>query len=182
MSIRLFLAEQYVPAFIKKRELKNLFQLTASAFARMVPSLDGTSFDDCLTEFALFTKTSVDRAKERDEDLSAIQGLLFQRAYEYGRLWRKRFGITTMEEVMRGGRILYRAMGIEFRGTTQGTIEIDKCFFSSYYTPATCEAISAIDAGIMAGLSDGQLMSFSQRITEGCSSCKAQMNMNERVA
>jgi hypothetical protein len=181
MSIRLFLAEQYLPVFIRKRELKNLFQLTASAFARQAPPLNGLSFDECITEFALFTRTSVDQARTRDENISVIQDRLFQQAFEYGRLWRIRFGITTMKEVMRAGRILYGAIGIEFRGTDQGVIEIGTCFFSKFYSPATCEVISSLDAGIMAGLSDGKPLSFSQRITEGFESCKAQMSMKEVV-
>ena len=182
MNFRLFLAEKYMPVFIKRRELRNLFQRTASAFARKAPSLNGFSFDDCITEFALFTKTSVDHARNRDEEIAAIQDRLFQQAYEYGRLWRKRLGITTMKEVMRAGRILYRAIGIEFRGTDQGEIEIGECYFSQYYSPATCRVVSSLDAGIMAGLSDGKLLSFSQRITEGFDSCKAQMSMKEFVA
>jgi hypothetical protein len=182
MSFRLFIAERYIPRFIIKRELRNLFRLTASAFARNNPSLNGLSFDDCLTEFALFTKTSVDQSINRDQEIAAIEDRLFQQAYEYGNLWRGRFGIASMEDVMRGARILYRAIGIEFRGTDHGAIEIRECFFSQYYSPATCRVISSMDAGIMAGLSDGKLLSFSQRITEGFDSCKAQLSMKEFVA
>jgi hypothetical protein len=87
-----------------------------------------------------------------------------------------------MNEVMRAGRVLYRAIGIEFRGSDQGLIEIGECFFSKYYSPATCSLISSLDAGIMAGLSDGKELSFSQRITEGFNSCKAQMREKELVA
>lgn len=181
MSFRLFLAERYMPEFIKKRELGNLFQLTASAFARKAPSLSHLSFDDCLGEYALFTRTSVDQAGNGDEEIAALQDRLFRQAFEYGRLWRRRLGITTMKEVMRAGRVLYRAIGIQFRGTDQGLIEISECFFSRYYSPATCRVISSLDAGIMAGLSDGKLLSFSQRITEGFECCKGQMSMKDFV-
>lgn len=182
MSLRLFLAETYIPVFMKKRALKILFQLAASAFEREAPSLDGRSFTECLTEFALFTKSCVDQAGHRHEDTVVIQERLFQQAFEYGKLWRRRFGIASMEEVMRGARILYRAIGIELRGTDQGEIDIGKCLFSRYYSPATCRVISSLDAGILAGLSDGGRFSFSQRITEGSDSCKARMSMNERIA
>lgn len=182
MSVRLFLAETYMPEFIIKRELRNLFQLTSSAFARKAPSLNGFSFDECMIEFALFTKTSVDQARSRDDEIAVIQNRLFQQAYEYGKLWRNRFGVTTMKEAMRAARILYRAIGIEFRGTEQGVVEIGRCFFSKYYSPGTCEVISSLDAGIMAGLSGGRLLSFSHRITEGFDSCNAQMSMKELVA
>ena len=86
-----------------------------------------------------------------------------------------------MKEVMRAGRVLYRAIGIEFRGTEQGRIEIGECVFSKHYSPVTCRVISSLDAGIMAGLSDGKSLSFSQRITEGFDSCKAQMSVEEVI-
>jgi hypothetical protein len=181
VSIRLFLAEQYIPVFIKKRELKKLFLLAESAFERKAPSLEGLPFNDCLTEFALFTKTSVDQVRNRGEELSAVQARLFQQAYEYGKLWRKRLGIASMKEAMRGGRILYRVIGIDFQGTDMGVIVISKCLFSKYYSPGACEIISSLDAGMMAGLSDSEHLSFSQRITEGFDSCKANMIMKELV-
>jgi hypothetical protein len=173
MSFLLFLAERYLPAFIRKKELKNLFQLTASAFGSDAPSLVGLSYDDCLDKFALSTESSVHQLGNQDERIFIIQERLFQRAYEYGTLWRKRFGITTMNEAMKAGKILYRAIGIDFRGTEQGVIEIGKCFFSKYYSPATCKLISSLDAGILAGLTGGGKLTFSQRITEGSASCKA---------
>jgi hypothetical protein len=179
MSIRLFLAEMYLPVFMRKRELKVLFALTAAAFGRTAPSLTGLSLDECLIEFARFTKTCVDEMGDREEGDDTVQERLFQKALEYGKLWRKRFGVTTPSDVMRAGRILYRAIGIDFRGTDRGFIDISECFFSRFYSPATCRVISSLDAGIMAGLSAGNLLSFTQRITEGCDSCKGQMTMKD---
>jgi hypothetical protein len=182
MSIRLALAEKYIPEFVRKRELRNLFQHTARAFDSPAPSLDGLTFDECLRAYAIFTKTSVEQAIHRDAEIADVQLRLFRQAFEYGTLWRKRFGITTMNEVMRAGRILYRAIGIGFRGTDRGEIEIEACFFSAHYSSATCRVISALDAGLMAGLSDGGWLTFSRRITEGFESCKAQLSMKEDVA
>lgn len=181
MSIRLLLAEQYIPEFLRKRELKNLFQRTAAAFDDTAPSLDRLTLDVCLSAYARFTKTSVEKAILRDVQMADVQDRLFQQAFEYGTLWRKRFGITTMNEVMRAGRILYRAIGIGFRGTNHGEIEIESCFFSKYYSPATCKVISALDSGLMAGLSGGRSLTFSRRITEGFDSCRAQLSIKEPV-
>jgi hypothetical protein len=107
---------------------------------------------------------------------------LFQQACEYGKLWRKRFDISNMNEVMRAGKILYGAIGIEFCGTDRGTIEIGKCFFGQFYSPATCKVVASLDAGIMAGLSGGAILSFSQRLTEGFSFCKAQLCSKEFIS
>ena len=72
------------------------------------------------------------------------------------------------------GKILYEMLGIEFLDTGQGTITIPKCFFSQYYTDQICQLISALDEGVLAGLSGGGRLDFSQRLTEGNDCCKAQ--------
>ena len=179
MNILLRMAERHIPVFVKRRELNKLIHLTASAFGCGVFSTAGLSYNECLAEYARFTKAAVDQTVKRGENLLNMQDRLFQGAFVYGKLWRKRFGVSNMSEVMRAGHVLYRAIGIEFRGTDLGSIEISKCFFSGYYSPATCSAISSIDAGIMAGLSGGETLIFSQKITEGSNICKARLSPKE---
>ncbi len=71
------------------------------------------------------------------------------------------------------GRILYRALKIDFRGISSGEIEISRCYFSQFYSPQICELISSLDEGILAGLAGDGRLTFSQRITEGRDCCKA---------
>jgi hypothetical protein len=182
MNLLLRIAEKQLPVFIRKRELKKLFHLTALAFGSEIPSMDGLSYDECLVEYAHFTETAIDQCITRGENIRNIQDRLFQQAYEYGKLWRKRFGISNMDEVTKAGKILYHAIGIEFYGTDRGTIKISKCFFSQFYSLATCKVVASLDAGIMAGLSGGAILSFSQRITEGFSFCKAQLCSKEFIS
>jgi hypothetical protein len=176
------IAEWRMPVFVKKRELKKLFRLTASALGLECPSLNGLSFDRCLAEYARFTKTAVERAIDRGEDMPQIQDRLFQQANRYGLFLRRRLGVAKPGETMRAGKILYRAIGIDFQGTDQGTIEINACFFSGHYSPPVCRVVSSLDAGIMAGLSGGGALTFTRRITEGFPSCKARLQSREGTA
>jgi hypothetical protein len=158
----------------------NLFHITASAFKSTVPSTAGLSFEESLAMFTRFTKTEVDYALTRNEELQTIQGRLYEGAYMFGDKLRKRFRVSTINDVMVVSRVLYRALGIDFLGTEQGTITISKCLFSQSYSPSTCRVISSLDAGMIAGLSKGGLLAFSERITEGFEFCKAQCIVKEK--
>ena len=175
MNLLFRVATCYIPERLKKKELRELFQATAAAFAKAIPSTEGLIFEECLLEFARFTKSIVDQAMNKSDDLKTIQDLLYQSAYEFGAKFRKRFKVSTPGDVMAAGKLLYRILGIEFHGTEQGAVTITKCFFSQYYTPATCRVISPLDAGMLAGLSAGKGMTFSERITEGSKCCQAQV-------
>jgi hypothetical protein len=175
MNVLLWIARRQLPAFVRKREFMKLFRLTATAFDSEIPSLRGLTYDECLHTYARFTRAAVDRAVEHGQDLERIQVRLFEHALAYGQQWRRRFGISRFDDTMKAGWILYRAIGIDFCGSSEGTIEISRCLFSKYYSPATCSVVSSIDAGILAGLSGGRVLSFGRRITEGFSSCIAQL-------
>ena len=182
MNVLLRMAEWRLPEFLKKKELEKLIRLTASPFGIEAFPLDGLSYDECLAEYARFTRAAVDRCIVQGGNLRDIQDRLFHEAFTYGTRWRKRFGVSDGGDIMRAGRILYRAIGIDFHGTDRGFVEIGQCFFSRYYSPATCQAISSLDAGIMAGLSGGGTFAFSQRITEGFATCKALLTTKETDA
>jgi len=181
MNLLFRISKMYTPDYVKKRELMNLFRITASAFKRIVASTTGLSFEECLAEYAHFTKSEIDKAIRSGEDLQKIQDQLYNSAYEFGKKFRRQFRISTTRDVMEASRFLYRILGIDFQGTELGTIIISKCFFSQYYSPSTCRVISSLDAGLIAGLSEGGGMIFSERITEGSKSCKAQLLSKERL-
>lgn len=178
MNLLLRLAAGPLPACIRKRELVRLAGLTAAAFGRAVPPLAGLSASAALAAYARFTGTAAEDALKEDEEGQALQERLFAGAQRYGALWRRRFRLTTREEAMRAARVLYRAIGIEFRGDAEGAIEISRCFFSCYYTPEVCRLISALDAGVLSGLSGGGKLVFVRRITEGADCCQARMEWN----
>jgi hypothetical protein len=55
MGILLSLSRIYVPDFIKKHQLENLFRDTAVAFQAQSPSLKYLDYKKCLEKYAIFT-------------------------------------------------------------------------------------------------------------------------------
>ncbi len=157
---------------MKKRQVGKLLQLTSEAFeAAAPPSLQGLSFDESLRAFAIFTRDEAEKALRSGKDLSAIDDTLYHRALELGAQYRRWLGIRKIDDVMSAARVLYGFFGIDFLGTSSGKITIRRCFFSEYYSSAVCKCISAMDAGLLTGLSGGRRLMFSQRITEGAPAC-----------
>lgn len=179
MKLPLIILHIYTPMFIKKKALEELFHYTAVAFECEVPKLEGLSFNECLLKYALFTKEEAEKSIQLGHDLQAIKKQLYQNAYQLGEKFRKRFRITTTEEVMSVGKIFYRILGIEFHGTVQGDITISRCFFSQFYSRQVCQVISSLDEGVVAGLSGGGQLVFTQRITESRDCCKADFVLKE---
>ena len=134
MNLLLKILQIYIPTFIKKRKIVELFNCTALAFECGIPQLEGLSFDECLEKYALFTKEEVEKSIQQGNDLQTIKNRLYQNAFRLGEKLRKRFHVTTIEEVMTMSRILYRTMEIEFHGTVQGEITINR-FFSAGIIP-----------------------------------------------
>ncbi len=182
MNLLFHLASLYTPQYRKKRELINLFRVTALAFEKTLPSISHFSLSECLDQYARFTASSVHDAISGKIDLKNIQTQLYKSAYEIGRKFREQFGISCLNDAMEASRLLYSILGIDFRGDARGAIAISCCFFSQYYSPDTCRVISSLDAGLIAGLSGGEGLEFSERITEGYRLCKAQILFKERLS
>jgi hypothetical protein len=182
MNLRIAIAAIYVPSFIKKRKLKELFSITGSAFETSAPDLRGLSFSRMLQEYALFTKYHVERALREKDDINQIKDRLFKNAYRLGEQLAASLHVAGTESVMQMSRILYRIIGIDFLGNPDGQISINRCFFSRYYTCEICEVISSLDEGILAGLSGGGFLRFYQRITEGEDDCRALFIPKEKLS
>lgn len=180
MKVLLNIAQIYIPTWIKKAKLNELLGCTAAAFNCPVPSFNKLSYDDCLVKYAEFTREEAEKALRSGHELHQIKRNLYQNAYQLGQNLRKSFHITTTQDVMTMGRILYRVIGIDFQGTGQGEIIISQCFFSQFYSSQVCQLISSLDQGLLAGLAGGGQLVFSQRITEGQSCCQAHFTMKEK--
>lgn len=164
----------YLPMFIKKRKMRELFQLTADAFQCDIPNLTRLSCQELLQQYAVFTQAQAEKSLECSTDLDQIKRRLYQNAYQLGNSIKRSLNITTPEDVMLVSRIIYSILAIDFQGDIQGNIVIRQCFFSNYYSSEVCRIISSLDEGLAAGLSNGKLQ-FDQRITEGRNCCKAHL-------
>jgi hypothetical protein len=179
MNFRLFLAGIFIPSFIKTKGLCSLFELTARAFQTDMPEIRGESFESCLEKYAHFTKAAAERVIGRGEDTEAVKARLYQNACDFGRRVGRGFRLNSMTQVMKAARLLYHLIGIGFRGNAAGEIIIDKCYFSSFYSPQVCGLISSLDEGLLAGLAGEGRLSFVRRITEGADYCRALFRIEE---
>ncbi len=163
----------YYPACLKKAILRRLFKLVAKAFNKEIPPLTRLSYDKMLENFAYFTKNLAEKSLSRPMDISRIKENLFTEAAAIGRFFRRRLGISNLEDALYLGEILYKAIKIDLAGESNGRVLITKCYFSDCYTPKTCQFISALDRGLFYGLTGGADLVFSKRITEGNETCLA---------
>ena len=90
---------------------------------------------------------------------------------------RKTLRPATPDELRTAMRLLYRAIGINAKFDMEGNVTISACYFSSFYSGRICRLISALDAGVAAGLSGGGRLVFSQRMTEGHDCCLARLEL-----
>ena len=182
MGIRLFALKIHYPSFIKRKKLKELFELTAEAFGCEVPPLNHLSYVDMLKSFAQLTAAEAEKHIREGKNLEEIKERLHDNAFRLGKKIREGYGLYTLQEIMEMSRILYQTLGIDFEGDVSGEVTIKKCFFSDYYSPQVCSVISSLDEGVAAGLSGGGRLSFSKRITEGHACCRARIYMPEEKA
>jgi hypothetical protein len=175
MNVFLEALRVYIPGFVKKRALRELFHLTADAFQCGLPEIEHFSCEALLKEFALFTREQGEKAIRESRNLQGIQHQLYHNAYRVGSKLRKSLHIKNTHEMMLASRIFYDILAIEFQGDANGEIRISSCFFSAYYSSGVCRMISSLDEGVAAGLSGGGKLSFLQRITEGEDCCRARL-------
>ena len=180
MNLRLYVLKLYIPNFIKKKKLDDLFQMTALAFECEAPDAKGRSYRDQLKAYAVLTGRKAEQCLEEGKKIEEVKTRLFQGACRLGQNIRRMFCLRSPDEIMEMCRILYRILGIDFVARACGDVTIKSCFFSKYYSPRICRLISSLDEGLAAGLSGGGGLSFSQRITEDKDCCKARFVMPEK--
>ncbi len=120
---------------------------------------------DPLQEYGMFTKTCMASGAE--------QRRLYQVSLRLGRRVRTVLGLTNPEDLKRLVFLLYKNIGITMTGEIPGEIVVSECFFARIYSGMECRYISAMDAGIVAGICGDGTMTFVQRMTEGCEQCVA---------
>ncbi len=171
MNIYLSLAQIGIPEFVKKKKMKELFELTARAFQCDVPELSALSYQELLLRFAHFSSV---QAQLCQSEPAVAKARLFEEAKVLGESLRKKFRIRSYMEAMQLSKILYRLMGIDFCGSAEGDVVIRSCFFSPYYSSQVCGIIAGLDEGLAAGLTAGERLIFIERITEGKTACRAE--------
>ncbi len=159
-------------SLFRRIELQQLMNLTARAFGQPSKSIWMLRPDEALRVYAEYTRDFL-QGKAADAPLLKRMN---EEAYRMGRRLRRIFRLKTPDDVERFTILLYKNIGIQLEGHIPGRLCFRRCFFSQYYTPAQCLAASALDDGIIRGLSGSGRLSFQQRITEGCACCLAMVD------
>jgi ferredoxin len=171
---RLLLMRLYVPAGIRRQGIEELLSRTAAAFGKEVPPASGRSAGARLRDLAGASCSWAEAAIAEGRDLQAIDARLSRSALHLGRVYRARLGISSTADALAAARAIYRGIGIDLRGDARsGEIVVRRCMFSRCYSPGVCRLISALDRGLLAGLTAGGSLRFTARITEGCDRCRA---------
>jgi len=177
MNLRLAALGIFLPSSLRSDKLRELFRLTAEAFGAPMPDIRRLSHRETLHAYAIFTRDQALRAGDGDQD--SLKRRLFERAYSLGSGLRKQLNIVTAKESLSAARLLYRAIGIDFRANGPGELMIAQCYFSKFYSGQVCRLISSLDEGLIAGLSGGGQLTFNTRITEGYSCCLANIEFRK---
>ncbi len=119
----------------------------------------------------------------REDGISRGREVMFQKGLILGQRFRKILGVKNLSDVIKAARILYLALDIEFHVEEneigEKTMVVNHCSLAREYNPQTCHVLSAADEGVLQGLNPNIQMEFTQRITEGCSTCLAPIRLDE---
>lgn len=166
-----YMLKFYIPGFIKKRKLNELFCLTSDAFGCEQVDIAPLPYKQALAKYAQTTKEQAEMYLSSGRSVEELKRRLYQNAYAWGKDLRKMLLIFSWKQANIAMKELYRLIDIELCYNTKGEVVITRCYFSNFYSAEICRLISALDAGLAAGLSGGGKLRFSQRITEGNSCC-----------
>ncbi|MCD8335677.1 MAG: hypothetical protein LUD18_00090 [Lachnospiraceae bacterium] len=164
--------------FGARLEIQILMRQTAKAFredgcASKSPLFRKHSRDCCLNTYARFTADTARRAINNGQDMKHLHHRLYHMARHLGTQLRRRLKPENDQECQDIIALLYRNIGINIKESSPGEFTVQKCYFSTFYTPDICAVISAIDQGIFAGIYGRGKLTFQERITEGRYACKA---------
>ena len=176
MSLRLRALELYVPGWVARSALRRLSGATAAAFGCEPVDVIGLDRRALLERYASFTTRCAERALADHGDVDAVSRHMWENAYALGESFRRRLGVRSRDEASRAARVAYRMIDIDLRADPGGRVTVDRCPFAERYSPAVCRLMSSLDAGLIAGLTHGGRLTFSERITEGRPRCLARIS------
>lgn len=160
------------PLFLRI-QLQLLMNLTAHAIGVQSERLWTRSNRQGLKAYAMFTARYLSAGVDQETLLR-----MNRKAYCMGRWLRRFFLIRSVARAQRFIVALYRNIGIDVSFVDERQLCFHHCYFCKYYSSAVCRAASMLDDGIIRGLlgKPTSQICFTQRLTEGCSCCKASFN------
>jgi hypothetical protein len=199
MGLRLRLASLWLPGPLLVRELERIAERTTAALdslledhapeslreIRRVEETPATgSLEQRRAAMAVAQNARVEAlvgAIGREEAIRLGRSSLHEVGVGLGREVRRRLGVgDDPMDLVRAARLLYRVLGIGFRVEWQGgdkaVLLVDRCALAESYSDEACLVLSAVDEGVVRGLSPRLGMSFEERIAAGAPRCVACIN------
>jgi hypothetical protein len=173
VNIRVLLLRLHVPGTIRRSVLRDLIAATARAFERDSPDTAELTEPELMACAAGLSRTWANDAIRSGADLARIERRMVSEASELGRRARSRLRVTSEADGLAAARIIYRAIGIDFRPRGTGEVVVPRCAFARVYGPGECRLMSSMDSGLIAGLTGAGGLRFTERITEGAAACRA---------
>ena len=176
MNWRLILLQIHLPGLLKRRGLTELWQRTVRAFGRESLDAGKRTYPAMLAAYAEYTRDQALACLQDRRDPGETERRLRREAREMGDGLRRRLHLRTEADFRTALQLFYRTLGIDLRVSPAGQVVVRGCFFSKYYPAPVCRLISALDDGLVEGLTGGHRLRFTQRITEGAACCRAMMD------
>jgi hypothetical protein len=175
MSLRLAVAQRWLPERTRLRMLDGLARITAEGFDAQLPDWAGNSFQIRLAQYASFTAREAGAlvASGNEHAIEATRERLHSGAVALGEMTRRRLGLRCPDDAFAALRLLYHQIGIEMSGGPTGEMVVGRCFFADHYTQPICQLMAALDQGLVSGLFGGASLEFSERLTGGGRCCRA---------
>ncbi|HET7929467.1 MAG TPA: hypothetical protein VFM40_07945 [Actinomycetota bacterium] len=175
MSLLLRALEVHVPKGMERRALRRLFEVTADGFGRDPGDLSGLDRRALLDRYASYTRGCAERLLA-DGEIDRVSDRMWNDAYLLGTSLRRRLRVRGREDELRAARLVYRMIGIDLWADGCGQVTVARCAFAERYSPQVCALMSSLDAGLIAGLTRGGRLTFSERITQGRPRCLARIS------
>ncbi|MGD6852268.1 MAG: L-2-amino-thiazoline-4-carboxylic acid hydrolase [Candidatus Bathyarchaeia archaeon] len=198
MGLRLTLLGWWTPKQVIYRELDRVASKTTGALREIIKNntaLEISSEEIRLTGSLEERRSAMAKqhtvlvavlveALGRDRAVILGREALFRVGRELGEESRRRLGVENPYDVVRAAKILYRVLGIEFTvnwlDENRGVMTVHRCALAKEYSELTCQVLSAADEGVMSGLSPNATMKFTEKLTDGCNACTAEITIGEQ--
>jgi hypothetical protein len=173
VNLRLMLLRLHVPASVRRAVLRDLIAATARAFDRRPPDTARLTEPQLMARAIECTRSWAEEAVRTGADLDRLDRRMFREASRLGRRARRRLHVSSEADGLAAARIVYGAIGIDFRPRGTREVSIPRCAFACAYVPDVCRLMSSMDSGLIAGLTGARGLRFTERITEGAAACHA---------
>ena len=173
MSLRIRALPRRTPDPVKRWAVRALFRTTVDAFGAPMPDLRRRSTDAILASYAAYTDVLARDVALDPERRSQVERRLHENTERLGRRVRRALGVRSTTDALEVAHRLYDFIGIDLIGDERGCVVVTRCAFAARYSPDVCRLMSASDAGLLAGLTDGGRLAFTERITSGSPVCMA---------